>query len=540
MKRLAFFIFLVGGFCCGSADAQERVYVSTDKDVYLSGENLWFSVYCMDASTGGYSNLSDVAYLQVALIEGRGCGVFPVPLDFATGNYSIVSYTKAYGGDCANEFNGKIISVFNTISAKRVKGGVEVGEMLQGGGKLHRSGNVSIEVGRLSKGSFPVKIKNNGAGLMQLSVSVYHADSLSELAGSYNGVSLLERTGDFDRTDEVDYAGEVVKVKVTSANGSSCLGKYVYMSAIGNTDDVYVSKVDNNGTVTFYTNSIMGQRDLVFEVLDDSRSVAQGTTAKDTAQRYDIEILERSFRREVVEIPKLRISRDMDKALRERGRRMQISKMFEADTLLDMCKRKDNSFVGDTEPLVYNLDDYTRFSNLEEVLREYVKFARVKDQNSKAELKVLWGAKGRCLALLDGVPVSDHSKILDLDQQHVRQIVVYPKRYMLNNFIYDVVVNFVTYRGDIGGISLAKNVSVVGYNGVSWPLAFFGGKVAGNDAYPNFLSTLYWNPLVDVPSDEEFEFHCFMPEYKGKFRVVVEGLLEGGKEVYAVEEFEYR
>ena len=72
---------------------------------------------------------------------------------------------------------------------------------------------------------------------------------------------------------------------------------------------------------------------------------------------------------------------------------MQISRRFEADTLLDMCRKKDNSFVGDTRPLVYNLDEYTRFSNLEETLREYVNFARVRGLNSKAELKVVWGLR---------------------------------------------------------------------------------------------------------------------------------------------------
>ena len=111
------------------------------------------------------------------------------------------------------------------------------------------------------------------------------------MVGSYNKASLLERKGDFEHRQELDYSGEVVKVKVSSKDCADCTGKYVYMSAIGNTDDVYVNKVDDAGTVTFYTNSIMGRRDLVFEVLDDSKSVAQGTTAKDTAQAYNVEIV---------------------------------------------------------------------------------------------------------------------------------------------------------------------------------------------------------------------------------------------------------
>ena len=64
-------------------------------------------------------------------------------------------------------------------------------------------------------------------------------------------------------------------------------------------------------------------------------------------------------------------------------------------------------------------------------------------------------------------------------------------------------MNFVTYRGDMGGIRLAKNVSIVGYDGVSWPLAFFVGKAAADNDYPNFLSTVYWNPIVEIEPGRE-------------------------------------
>ena len=43
-------------------------------------------------------------------------------------------------------------------------------------------------------------------------------------------------------------------------------------------------------------------------------------------------------------------------------------------------------------PLVYNFDEYTRFPNLEETLREYVQFARVREVDGKAQIKVIWGA----------------------------------------------------------------------------------------------------------------------------------------------------
>ena len=44
---------------------------------------------------------------------------------------------------------------------------------------------------------------------------------------------------------------------------------------------------------------------------------------------------------------------------------------------------------------------------------------------------------------------------------------------------------------------------IVGYDGVSWPLAFFVGKAAADNDYPNFLSTVYWNPIVEIEPGRE-------------------------------------
>lgn len=531
---------------------QERVYVSTDKDVYVAGEDIWYSVYCMEGDSGKYSGLSDVAYLQfvsndgvvatskVALIDGRGAGRFRIPFSFATGNYSIVSFTRSSGGDSKGEFNGKVISVFNTLSAAKVKDGVVAASGRGGREAAAESGDVAIRVGKEKRGLLPVVVGNTGDEALHVSVSVYHVDELEELSGSYNEASLLERRGDFEGVGEVDYSGEVVTVKVKGRDGSSAAGKWLYMSAMGNADDVYVNRIGDDGTVVFHTGNIMGRRDLVFEVLEDSRSVAQGARARDTSIAYDVEVVEKNYRRVVADIPPLGISPAMEKALQERGRRMQISRRFEADTLFDMLRIKYKGFAGDTEPLVYNLDEYTRFPNLEEVLREYVDFVRVRRVGGNVELKVLWETQGRCLALVDGVPVGDHSAILGLGQQLVKQIVVYPQRYMLNHFIYDGVVNFVTYKGDMGGIRLPRNVGIVEFNGVSWPEAFYGGQAVSGAAYPNFLSTIYWNPVVEIPAGEEFEFDCVLPLYKGKFRIVVEGFDSSLSEIYDSRLIEYK
>ena len=519
-------------------NAQERVYVSTDKECYLAGENMWFSVYCMEESGEGYSQLSKVAYLElhsmeglsssikVALKDGRGCGVLQIPLGFATGNYSVVAYTSRFGGKSSGNFNGKVVSVFNTLSSNRVKDGVEVveeGTSLKGDGKVKGGCNwLSMDVKGADDNAVPVEIKNLSGKGASVSVSVYHLDPLSVMVGEYgyDRSTLLERKGDFEVAGQTDYAGEVIKARIWSSSGDSVNEKTVYMSAMGNTDDIYINTTNDKGEVVFYTSNIYGTRDLVFEIDGD------------TSKSYGVEIMQPKVSHKSVQPPVLKISSQMRQALEQRGMDMQIAKRFEADTIFNLMERRENSFIGTVEPRVYKLDDYTRFPVMDEVIREYVKDLRVRKEGNETVMRLLWGTKARALVLLDGVPVTDHSVVVGLDPHLVKEIVLYSRRYVLNNRIFDGIVKFNTYKGDMGGVKLAKNVSIVNHKGVQYPLAFMGDKVAQTHNYPNFNNTIYWNPVVEIAPEGTFSFNCVKPQYKGKFKLVIEGIDSNGEALY--------
>ncbi len=556
--RMIFYsiLMLLAAVTANDARAQERVYVSTDKDCYVAGENIWCSVYCIDSSKGDFSSVSSVAFLEfhsmkgveatvkIPLIEGRGGGRLQIPLNFATGNYSIVAYTRSSGGNSLGDFEGRTVTVFNTLTSDKVEGGVEVvGEDMNLAPAVWNcredEDKIAIRVQKddLSLGSIPVVLENLEDGDMQLNVSVYHVDALAgELGlGGYNSKPLMQRTGNFESTSIIDYAGETIRARIIpEAKGMEDAGnavgrrRYVYMSAMGNTDDLYISNVDSLGYVTYLTNNISGERDLVFEVVDGNMGA------------YNVEIDDPVYRHTPARIPVLKISSKMQDALQRRGMHMQIAKRFESDDKFDLMDMRNNSFYGAVVPVVFNLDEYTRFPLMEEVVREYVTNLRIRKQDGKRVFKVVWesaeGAykvsKGNVLVLLDGVPVEDHSKIIEMDPLLVRQIVIYPRKFVLNYFVFDGIVKFNTYKGDMGGVKLGENVAVLSHSGVQYPLAFTAAKVAGDANYPNYNNTIYWNPLVTLKGGGNFGFNCVLPAYKGEFRVVVEGIGSKGTGVY--------
>ena len=560
VKRTFCFIVLALALLADlAAQGQERVYVSTDKNAYLAGEDLWCSVYCFDGSAGKYSGLSSVAYLEfhsaqgleemikVPLIDGRGCGRLQIPFDFATGNYSIIAYTKKYGGDSRGAFKGKIVTVFNTITAEKVDKGVEVVENLLQAARVPVAGYGDIGITASAdarEGVIPVKISNRGKGVASLNVSVFHYDELERNSRDLRQVSgtLLERKGDFDITGTEEYAGEVIKLKVTPEVWIEgwWKGVYVYMSAKGNEDDLYVGRVDSLGCVTYYTSNMSGDKDLMVEVVDNVALSARKKDAEADNMKYRVEVVEDVYSHQAGEIPVLKISPQMRKALDSRGMRMQIGRRFAADSIFNLMPMRTASYLGAALPLKYNLDDYTRFPTVEDVVREYVAYLRIRTMDGERGFKVVnkdgndftWVSKGQVLALLDGVPVRDHNLIINMDPLLIKEIQVYPRQIVLNQFVFDGVVKFNTYKGDMGGLHLGEKFSVIPHRGVQYPLAFLGDGISGNSRYPNYNSTLYWNPVVEIGAGETFGFSCPLPKYKGEFLVVVEGIDSDGEAIY--------
>jgi len=110
------------------ASLREKLYVHTNKEAYLTGEILWFKLYCTDGSNNKLLDLSKVAYVEVLdskhnavlqakieLKEGTGSGSFYLPFSLANGNYEFRAYTNWMKNFDAAYFFQKQLTIINTI-----------------------------------------------------------------------------------------------------------------------------------------------------------------------------------------------------------------------------------------------------------------------------------------------------------------------------------------------------------------------------------------------------------------------------------------
>ena len=140
--------------------------------------------------------------------------------------------------------------------------------------------------------------------------------------------------------------------------------------------------------------------------------------------------------------------------------------------------------------------------------------------------------------LFRSVPVFDHAKMMAYDPLLIESVSVYPQTCFVGSRIFKGIVNFVTYKRNLPGFTFDGSTRVVDWQGVSWPQACTGRRLAAGDTYPDYRQTIYWHPLLEIGAGETVKIPCVLPDYRGSFVVVAEGLSATGEPVTARISFE--
>jgi hypothetical protein len=106
----------------------EKLFVHTDKDVYLTGELLWFKIYYNTAAKGSSKLSSKVAYVDVldksnnSLLQAKialdgkgGNGSFYIPVSALNGMYTLRAYTSWMKNSGTEFLFEKQISIINPL-----------------------------------------------------------------------------------------------------------------------------------------------------------------------------------------------------------------------------------------------------------------------------------------------------------------------------------------------------------------------------------------------------------------------------------------
>ena len=562
MKSRLLLFFLLLPLCAGAqTTVVEKTYISTDREIYVSGDKIWCSAFCVDAANGlRPSSLSAIAYVEIvsedgtlesgkiALSEGRGAGTIEIPATAPTGNYRIVAYTaytKNTPGFNPQEHISKTISIFNTSTKERVKNGVKIfsdseyDALRTPAGTQPAAGALSITCHRNAEGYLEVVLTNNSAAPADLSLSLSNRDGIippdntsigafmgaaasaaQAAAGAESAAAAIAEAAELP-----EYEGEIIRGRIAGATTDEIeglKGRSAFISVPTEKSDLYSSVVDNDGMIKFVTNNIYGTKEMVCEIEDNDLA------------RCHIELISPFVSPKLKGIPALQMAPSIKEDLQRRGLSVQLCRSFSADTLASLMPIRENPLIPSYDAIEYKLDDYKRFPVMRELFIEFINEIKVRRVDGKEQLKVKTHLeervslfdKNNSLIMVDGIPVFDHSQVIEYDPLLVESVVVYPYKYYTGWRSFCGMANFVTYKKNLPGIKFNDGVRVVQFKGCSYPMAFTCQEI-GED-FPDYRELLYWHPQIKLPAGESSSIKVKIPANVKEIRICAEGMMENG------------
>lgn len=331
--------------------------------------------------------------------------------------------------------------------------------------------------------------------------------------------------------------GHLITGKVTNEiTGKPAADILVYLSVPGRRIQLYGCRSDAEGLVHFDMKNFYGA----------SQIVLQTNTTKDSI--YHLQIFTPfSEQYSDATLPALMVSENNRESLEAENLHMEIANGYHGNDLQRLAPMRIDTLPFYYQPYkTYLLDNYTRFTTMEEVLREYVLEVNVTKRDKEFHLNT-FNAPGYALlnmqpsqrmfdkdplVLLDGVPVFDMNKIMAYDPLKVQKLEVVASKYIWGPIISDGIVSFTTYKGDLPGYSLNPNDLILDYDGLQKQRIFYSPQYLTEkeqqSRLPDFREVLYWSPDVNTDAQGKGKISFYTGDVPGKYLVNIQGISADG------------
>jgi hypothetical protein len=575
----------------GIADVRnfkEEIFVKTDRDIYITGEEVWFKVYTMKGLTHEPSDISKVVYLemldknnfplkQIKVKSGNSSGSssFLLPENLSSGNYIIRAYTSWMKNFSTDQFFYKTISVINPFESidhlklppdnKNSDSVISVTDSLsqsiitEEDGKqvirrpVHNKNkkriNYSItfdkpQFSSREKVKMEITATDTAGHPVETDISVSIARSITvnsaALTSFYsfnNRNGLIQRVAGSENLAELE--GHLISGFLRLKATDEPLKKTdVSLSFVGKTARCQFSKTDENGEFNFILNE-PGLNEIVIQPLSPD------------IIGYYVE-LSQPFSNSFSKFKPLAFYLDSSK-INELNKviiGMQINNIYEPfrQNQHSEIKASIPDFYGKPENTI-KMSDYIELTSLREVVKELLPNVYTLKQNGKHDFKLINKFRGqpfenKPLVLVDGVPVYDFEKVLNINSKDIERADIINTRYFISDNVFDGIVSFITKKGNLSAMEFDNSVFRQVYEGCQIQKNFYSPDYSQseikNNRLPDYRNTLYWKPDLHTGKNGKAAVDFFTADESSDYIIVIEGIASDGETGYSSFPFKVR
>jgi hypothetical protein len=328
----------------------------------------------------------------------------------------------------------------------------------------------------------------------------------------------------------VEYDGHFVYGKVINTKtGAPAAGIESYLAALDFPARLYATRSDPDGSVRFELRNFFGPKEITIQTNLSQDSIYKFEMASPFSKQFAVRPAGSFW-----------FDKTKEKQLLTRAINMQTSNAFLPKEFVQgkVVITDSTAFFGPPDEK-YFLDDFTRFPTLEEVLREYVRGVLVRRRQKEFHFRMIDKLVPATfyttdpLTLLDGIPIFNIDKLMEIDPLKIKKIETINGRYFLGPLSFTGLVSMSTYQNDLGGFELSPKVLVMPYEGVQAPREFYepkyDTKAELSSRLPDFRNLLHWSPDVTTDASGKAQIRFNTSDQTGTYRVVVQGMTASGR-----------
>lgn len=483
---LLFVVGLVFASVGQSVDAlKEKVFFHTPKTLYFSGEKIWFEAQVSlglqpTSSRVLYVELVDrnsnsIAHVKVPLQEGKALNFIPISDQIASDHYLLRVYTRI--GPYLDWKEGLAQQLVTIINPKIPP----------------KEATASNRV------RFPVSTSYTKGSGVDFSTAV-SANFTSLASGISIANPFLEEEQQQLLVDQVyariekrpllpELFGHVIQAQVASRDTALTY----FLSLHGTKSALFTDHIDANGLLTFDAGGLRHWDRLILQLENGSEMAGLEIVSP---------LIKTSFHPNF-QFPELVLSQSDLPYLQALLKAAVVQQEY-LEEVDQVSLEVVTGFVADYS---YALDDYTRFEDVETILKEYVPSVAVRLKDKKKSFRLLNEADktvfdANPLILLDAMPVFDSDLLASFNPKFLQRLEVLNREFYLNDRTYPGVLSFSSYANNFGLFPLAPAARFFDYPGLRPSLILNKEqfqKPSSASRIPDWRTILFWGMSGDPP-----------------------------------------
>ena len=543
----------------------ERIYLHTDRSVYIAGDYLFYTLYLR----GNPGHMSKYAYL--VLRDRHNSSITQVRVDIrnqmAFGSiylsdtlrsdiYQIVSYTNSMRNEGEYSCFSKEILIANRFDEKlelfdsKLDTGPSATSSRQFPFSKAGNGNLIIHLDKQvfntrEKVTLSIEAKGiPGDSVTRLSVSISEIvpgipdePSISDCFNNVSGPSITSEPGQNHRIYHPEVKRSVIEGRVVSVSqsGNKSIPGTGDIEKVTNNYTILVSTPDSIANMQYTATDSLGLFVIFLNHYYEGKELF--IRLKENA-KADIEI-DNKFRLIQPFIPSELFTRSGIRSYIIRSRNIsEVQRYYKAKPGINTGKAAD---YAPAIPRIYYKShstvfpaDYLPLSDFVEISRELLPALKVRKSEDNYILSCIDSRnkgflnKGPAI-FLDGVPVDDVNQIINLGTDQITRIDILPVfRYygemplpgILAIFSKNLEVNNIQFR------TPAIKYQSISSQSFTKPELHIPDH--SNKHIPDVRQLLLWDPEIVLLSNEKRQIECYTSDLQGDYRINIQGITSNG------------